>query len=119
MPQAVDRELPKQLVEIAHRNVADALHRCHRALELDSTDHGYSVDEWLPTAYDIAGQSLQSARLETEPPSLVQATQEAIGWLSRAIAELDESSEEAPTSLAETLARLLVVWTFTGTVLQH
>ncbi len=119
LPQAVDRELPKQLLEIAHRNVADALHRCHRALELDSTDHGYSVDEWLPTVYDIAGQSLESARLETEPPSLVQATQEAIGWLSRAIAELDESSEEAPTSLAETLARLLVVWTFTGTVLQH
>ena len=74
LPQAVDRELPEQLVEIAHRNVADALHRCHRALELDSTDHGYSVDEWLPTVYDIAGQSLESARLETEPPSLVQAT---------------------------------------------
>ena len=67
LPQAVDRELPKQLVEIAHRNVADALNRCHRALELDSTEHGYSVDEWLPTVYDIAGQLLQSARLETEP----------------------------------------------------
>ena len=67
LPQAGDRELPKQLVEIAHRNVADALHRSHRALELDSTDHGYSVDEWLPTVYDIAGQLLQSARLETEP----------------------------------------------------
>jgi hypothetical protein len=119
LPQAVDRELPKQLVEIAHRNVADALHRCHRALELDSTDHGYSVDEWLPTAYDIAGPLLQSARPETEPPSLVQITQEAIGWLSRAIAELDESSEEAPTSLAEALARLLATRVFTDAALQR
>ena len=42
----------------------------------------------------------------------MQVTQEAISWLSRAIAELEKSSEEAPTSLAETLARLLAVWTF-------
>jgi hypothetical protein len=47
----------------------------------------------------------------------VQAAQEAISWLSRAIAELDESSEEAPTSIAETLARLLAVWTFTDAAL--
>ena len=48
----------------------------------------------------------------------MQVTQEAISWLSRAIAEVDESSEEAPTSLAETLARVLAVWTFTAVALQ-
>ena len=53
------------------------------------------------------------------PPTIVQATQEAISWLSRAIAELDERSQEAPTSLAETLARLLAVWTFTDAALPH
>ena len=68
--------------------------------------------------YDIAGSRLRSARPDTEPPTLVQVTQEAISWLSRAIAEVDESSEEAPTSLAETLARVLAVWTFTAVALQ-
>jgi hypothetical protein len=67
---------------------------------------------------DIAGPLLQSARRETEPPTLVQVTQEAISWLSRAIAEFEQRSEEAPTSLAETLARLLAVWTFTDSALR-
>ena len=69
--------------------------------------------------YDVAGPLLQSARLNVEPPTLVQVQQEAIGWLSRAIAELDGHSEEAPTSLAEALARLLAVWAFTDAALRH
>ena len=117
LPKDVEAELPGQLLEIAHRNVVEALGCCQRALELDGADHGYHAEEWLPTVYDIAGPLLQSARLDTEPPTLVQVTQEAISWLSRAIAELDERSEEAPTSLAEALARLLAVWTFTDVAL--
>jgi hypothetical protein len=119
LPNDVEGELPGQLLEIAQRNVADALRCCHQALELDGTHHGYSIDEWLPIVYDIAGPLLQSARLDSEPPTVVQATQEAISWLSRAIAELDQSSEEAPASLSETLARLLAVWIFTDTALRH
>ncbi len=69
--------------------------------------------------YDIAGSLLQSARIDTEPPTVVQAAQDAISWPSRAIAELDEDSQEAPTSLAETLARLLAVWTFTDAALRR
>jgi hypothetical protein len=69
--------------------------------------------------YDIAGPLLQAARVDTEPPTLVQTAQEAISWLSRAIAELDENSEEAPTSLAETLARLLALWTFADVALRN
>ncbi len=118
LPNDVEGELPGQLLEIAQRNVVDALGCCQRALELDGADHGYTVEEWLPTLYDIAGPILQSARLNVEPPTLVQVTQEAISWLSRAIAELDQSSEEAPTSVAETLARLLAVWIFTDVGLQ-
>jgi hypothetical protein len=113
LPKNVQGELPGQLLEVAQRNVADALGCRQRALELDGADHGYTAEEWLPTVYDIAGSLLQAARPDTEPPTLVQVMQEAISWLSRAIAELDQRSEEAPTSLAETLARLLAVWTFT------
>ena len=119
LPHGVEGGLPEHLLEIAHRNVVDALGCCQRALELDGADHGYHAEEWLPTVYDIAGPLLQSARLDTEPPTLVQVTQEAISWLSRSIAELDEDSEDAPTSLAETLARLLAVWTFTDVALRH
>ena len=119
VPNDVKDELPGQLLEIVDRNVVEALGCCDRALELDGADHGYQAEEWLPTVYDIAGPLLQSARLDIEPPTLVQITQEAISWLSRAIAEFDEGSEEAPTSLAETLARLLAVWTFTDAALRH
>jgi hypothetical protein len=119
LPQDVEGGLPEQLLEIAQRNVIEALRSCQGALELDGVDHGYHAEEWLPTVCDIAGQLLLAARPDTEPPTLVQVAQEAIGWLSRAIAELDEGSEEVPTSLAETLARLLAVWTFTDVALRH
>ena len=119
MPKHLDRALPEQLLHTTQRNATDALHRCHHALELDAAERGYQVEDWLPTVYDIAGPLLQSARLDKNPPSLVQVTQDAISWVSRAIAELDESSEQAPTSLAEALARLLAVWTFTDVALRH
>ncbi len=119
LPKDVEGELPRQLLEIAQRNVVGALGCCQPALECDGADHGYRAEGWLPTVYDTTGPLLQSARLDTEPPTLVQVTQEAIGWLSRAIAELDESSAEAATSLAETLARLLAVWIFTDVALRY
>jgi hypothetical protein len=34
--------------------VADALHRCHRAPEIDGAAHGYTVEEWLPAVYGHA-----------------------------------------------------------------
>jgi hypothetical protein len=119
VPSEVDDDLPEQLVDIPRRNVAVALYRCHRTLELDGANRGYTIDEWLPAVYDIAGPLLQSARPDTEQPTLVQATQGAISWLSRAIADLDQGSDETSTSLAETLACLLGVWTFTDAALQH
>ena len=69
--------------------------------------------------YDIAAALLRSAGLDNEPPTLVQTAQDAISWLSRTIAELDEHWEETPTSLAETLAHLLAVWAFTDAALQQ
>ena len=119
LPNNIEGALPEQLLEIAQRSLADALGRCARALELDGAEHGYRAEEWLPVVCDIAGPLLSSARPETEPPTLVQVTQEAISWLSRAIAELDAGSEEAASSIAETLARLLAVWIFTDAALHH
>jgi hypothetical protein len=117
LPQPADGDLPEQLLKLARRNVADALHACEHALESEAAERGYNTREWLPAVYDITGHLLSSARLDTEPPTIVHTTQEEISWLSRAIAELDEDSEEVPTSLAETLSRLLVVWIFTDAAL--
>jgi hypothetical protein len=105
-------KLADELLDTAETNAADALHRCHRALELDGHAHGYTADEWLPVIYDAAAPLLESSRLDQEPPSLVQQTQEAVRWLSSSIACLDEDSREAPAALTDTLARLLVVCAF-------
>ena len=112
LPNGARGSICNELIETAEKNAADALGRCHRTLELDGAAHDYTPGEWLPVIYDIAGPILHSIRLDKEPPTIVEATQEAISWLSRAVAELDPGSAESATSLAETLARLLATRTF-------
>ena len=112
LPDGARGSICNELIETAEKNAADALGRCHRTLELDAAAHDYTPGDWLPIVYDIAGPILHSLRLDKEPPTIVEVTQEAISWLSRAVAELDRGSPESATSLAETLARLLATWTF-------
>jgi hypothetical protein len=112
LPASVQDKLPRELLETAETNAADALHRCHRTLELDGHAHDYTADEWLPVIYDAAAPLLESARPDQEPPSLVRLTQEAVRWLSSSIACLDEDSPEAPAALTDTLAHLLVLYVF-------
>ena len=112
LPDSVQDKLRGELLDTAETNAADALHRCHRALELDGDAHGYTADEWQPVIYDIAGPLLESSRLDHDPPSVVRQTQEAVRWLSSSITCLDEDSRETPAALADTLARLLVVCVF-------
>lgn len=81
-----------QLLRNAENNSAVALYRCHKALELDGQAHDYTADEWLPAIYDIAAPLLEAARLNREPPSLVEQAQDAVRWLSRAIVEVDEDT---------------------------
>ena len=106
-------DLPRQLLDTTEKNAAEALRRCHRALELDGEACGYSAEEWLPVVYDIAGPVLESASRTREPPTVVEQAQTAISWLSRVLVELDQDSPETPTALTETLACLLTVWVFT------
>jgi hypothetical protein len=115
LPDGAHAKLAGGLLDTAETNAADALRRCHRALELDGHAHGYTAEEWLPVIYDAAAPLLESSRPDQEPPSLVRQTQEAVHWLSSSIACLDEDSPDAPAALADTLARLLVVYVFAGT----
>ncbi len=112
LPDDAQATLADELLATAAINAADAVHRCHRALGLDGQAHGYTVNEWLPVVYDAAAALLESSQLERDPPSLVQHSQEAVRWLSRSIACLDEHSRETTEALADTLARLLVVCVF-------
>jgi hypothetical protein len=112
LPDGARAKLADELLATTETNAADALHRCHRALEHDGHAHGYTADEWLPVIYDIAEPLLESSRLDQQPPSLVQHAQDAVRWLSASIACLDENSRETTTALADTLARLLVVSVF-------
>jgi hypothetical protein len=116
IPDGARAKLAAELFDTAETNAADALHRCHRALELDGRARGYTADEWLPVIYDAAAPLLESSQLDQDPPSVVRQTQEAVRWLSSSIACLDEDSREAPAALTDTLARLLVVCVFADTV---
>lgn len=112
LPDRAQDQSAQALIETAATNAVDALARCHRALELDAAERGYAADGWLPLVYDITGPLLESARLDLERPTLVRAAQEAVGWLARAVAELDRDAAESASALAETLARLLAVVAF-------
>lgn len=113
VPATQEAQLVDQLFETAANSSALALHRCHRGLELDGRDHDYSPGAWLPCVYDIAAPLLESARADLEPPSAVLHVQHAVQWLSSAIVQLDEGSPDASATIAEVLARLLVIFAFT------
>jgi hypothetical protein len=112
MPATADPVLVRQLFASAEKSSAIALHRCHQALELDGPAHDYTADEWLPAVYDIAAPLLEAARLDREPPSLVEQAQEAVQWLSNAIAELDRDAPDAASAIADTLGRVLALHVF-------
>jgi hypothetical protein len=112
LPHSAQATLADQLVATAQTNAADALHRCHLALELDGGAHGYGAEDWMPLIHDAAASLLESSQLNQEPPSLVRHAQEAVLWLSGSIACVDDDSRETPEALADTLARLLASCVF-------
>ena len=112
LPATAAVALRDQLLSNAKNNSAIALYRCHQALELDGQAHDYSADEWLPAVYDIAAPLLKAARLNREPPTLVEQAQEAVRWLSRAIVELDHDAHDATAAIADALGRILALHVF-------
>jgi hypothetical protein len=112
LPPHSDPGLVEQLLDKVEEHGAVVLHRCHRALELDGQAHDYTADEWLPAVYDIAASLLKAARIDREPPSLVEHAQEAIRWLSHAIIELDQDTRDAAAAIADGLGRTLALYAF-------
>jgi hypothetical protein len=100
------------LLDVLENNAAAVLHRCHWALELDGRTHNYSPLDWPPIVYDTAASLLQSARIDDEPPSLVQHAQEAVHWISTAVIDLDQDAPDTPEALTDALGRLLTLSTF-------
>jgi hypothetical protein len=114
LPATGDPGLVDQLFHTAEKSSAIALQRCHRALELDGRAHDSSADEWLPAVYDIAASLLEAARLDREPPSLVEQAQEAVRWLSRAIVALEGDAADASAAIVDGLGRILSLHVFAG-----
>jgi hypothetical protein len=112
LPATSDPGLVEQLLGNAEEHSALVLQRCHRALELDGRAHHYTADEWLPAVYDIAAPLLEAARLDREPPSLIEQAQEAVVWLSRAIIDLDQDARDAAATIADALGRTLALDVF-------
>jgi hypothetical protein len=104
--------LTDQLLRNAENNSAVALYRCHEALELDGQAHDYTADEWLPTVYNIAAPLLEAARLDREPPSLVEHAQDVVSWLSRAIIDLDHDAPDAAATIVDGIGRMLALHVF-------
>ena len=94
-------ELAPRLIGNAEQSAAAALHRCHRALELDGTNHSYTAEEWLPVICDRAAELLKSARLDEEPPTMVREAQDAISWLSAPSSSLTKTAPRPPTPSAK------------------
>jgi hypothetical protein len=112
LPATGPLALRDRLLRTAETNSAVALYRCHDALELDGQAHDYRADEWLPAVYDIAAPLLETARMNCEPPSLVEQAQEAVLWLSRSIVDLDADSPDAAAALVDGLGRMLALYVF-------
>jgi hypothetical protein len=116
LPKNADPELVDRLVSNAEQSGAVALHRCHRALELDGRVHDYTTDEWLPTICDIAAPLLEGARPTHEPPSVVALAQDAVRWLSCAIVDLDQDASDSTAAIVDLLARVLALHVFASVV---
>jgi hypothetical protein len=112
LPDTADPALLDQLLLNAETNAAVAAQRMHRALELDGVTHNYTTDEWLPAVYDVAARLLESARLDCEPPSLVEEANASVRWLSQAIIDLDQDAPDATAAVVDGLGRVLTFRVF-------
>jgi hypothetical protein len=74
LPESDRTTSGERLLTTVASNAVHALHRRHRALELDGSAHGWCSREWLPVVYDIASALLESGRPSDEPPAIAHQT---------------------------------------------
>lgn len=119
LPSATSGQLAPRFVDTIKDNAAAVLHLSQRALELDGQAHGYTADEWLAAVYDIAMPLLTEARLDREPPSIVDNVQDAVRWLAHAIINLDRDTPAVPAAIADGLGPLLALCVFADVAHGH
>jgi hypothetical protein len=112
LPDMRERLPLDDLLLTAETNAALGVRRMHSALELDGVTHGYTADEWLPAVYEIAAGLLESARVDREPPSFIEVATAAVGWLSRAMVDLDQDAPDAAAAIIDGLGRVLALEVF-------
>lgn len=119
LPSTTGGDVAPRLLATIDDNATAVLHLCKRALELDGHAHDYTADEWLSAVYDITAPLLEAARIDREPPSIVEWAQEEIRWLSRAIVDLDHDAQDAASAIADGLGRLLALYIFADIAREH
>jgi hypothetical protein len=119
LPDTTDPQLRDKLLGTAEVDSAIALHRCHRALELDGRANDYRAEDWLPAVCDGAAELLEGARLDCERPSIVETSQAAVRWLSRAIVDLDRVAHDATAAMVDGSAHILALHVFAASERKH
>jgi hypothetical protein len=63
----------------------------------------------LAAVNEVAAEQLATARPEREPPSLVEAANAAVRWLSPAIVDVDEDTADVTAAIVDGLGRVLAL----------
>jgi hypothetical protein len=117
LPSASRRgaDVAGELIATIDATATGALHRCHLALQSDGRSRGYGPDEWLPLAYEEAGDWLEHASPAADPPSLIEHAQQAGRFAALAIGSLDRDAPSVPEAITDCLAHVLFVCVFADT----
>jgi len=117
LPPATQRgaDVVGELIATIDATATGSVHRCHLALESDGRSRGYEPDEWLPLAYEQAGDWLERASPAADPPSLIEHAQQSGRFAALAIGSLDRDAPTVPEAITDCLAHLLFVCVFADT----
>jgi hypothetical protein len=108
-------EIDAQLLATVARTACGALCRGDLALQADGRAGAYAASESLIVVFHQAAQALGEARLEGEPPSIVEHSQQAGRWAAIAIEALDAHRPAASEAIIDCQAHLLCVCVFADT----
>ncbi len=104
--------LADELITTIDTTATGSLHRGHRALHADGHSRGYDADDWLSLVYDAAADALEMASPISDPPSLIEHSQQAGRFAALAIGSLDADTPAASEAICDCLGHLLFVCLF-------